>query len=124
MVHVDSAQDQVRIVFVTCAPPDAQGLADGLVASGLVACVNVLPQIVSTYRWQGKVEREAESLLLVKTTAACIGETVDKIRELHRYEVPEVIAVPVTDGLPDYIAWVADNSRPAPPATGGDIEET
>lgn len=84
----------------------ARGLAGQLVASGLAACVNVLAPCRSVYRWEGAVEEATEVPLLIKTTRARYAAVEHAIREAHPFEVPEIIALPVTQGLPAYLAWV------------------
>lgn len=97
-------------MLCTCPPEAADGLAAALVEEQLAACVNVLPGIQSVYRWQGALERSAETLLLAKTTAGRYPALETRLRELHPYELPEIIALPVEHGLPDYLAWVAGQS--------------
>jgi periplasmic divalent cation tolerance protein len=95
------------IVYCTC--PDrtvADTLASALVAGGLAACVNILPGVVSVYRWQGKMERDSEILLLIKSDAAHFAALKDTISDLHPYEVPEIIAVPVEAGHQPYLEWI------------------
>jgi periplasmic divalent cation tolerance protein len=102
-----SMSNEVHIAFCTC--PDAavaQSLATALVEAGLAACVNILPGILSVYRWEGNIQREAEVLLMIKTTADRLDELTASIRDLHPYEVPEVIAHPITAGHDSYIEWV------------------
>jgi periplasmic divalent cation tolerance protein len=89
----------------------AQALARALVERRLAACVNLLPAVQSIYRWQGAVEEAAEVTLLIKTTAARYAELEQAIRALHPYELPEVIAVPVSAGLPAYLGWIAQETR-------------
>ncbi|KPK59948.1 MAG: hypothetical protein AMJ59_08770 [Gammaproteobacteria bacterium SG8_31] len=100
---------KVIVAFSTCRDP-AQGraLADQLVSSGLAACVNLVPGIVSVYRWQGEVQSDNECLMIIKTTAESTPALQDWILKQHPYELPEFVAVPVCDGLPDYLQWVAD----------------
>ena len=89
--------------------PDAASarlLAGALVEARLAACVNILSSCRSVYRWQGQIEDSAEVPLLIKTTAACYAALEVAIRAQHPYELPEIIAVPITHGLPDYLAWV------------------
>ncbi len=86
----------------------ARELATALVTDGLAACVQVMGPIHSVYRWRGRVEGAAEWLLLMKTTEARFPELRDAIVERHPYEVPEIVAVPITSGLPAYLAWIAD----------------
>ncbi len=84
---------------------------------GLAACVNVLPAVHSVYRWQGQVERADEVMLLAKTTAAHWPALQARIVALHPYELPEVIAVEISAGLPGYLAWIAaETGGNAPPA--------
>lgn len=100
----------VRVVLVTC--PDAgsaRDIAAALVNESRVACVNILPGIESVYRWQGAVERASEVLLVLKTTAGALADLQARVAELHPYEVPECIALPVVAGLPAYLDWVQDN---------------
>jgi len=96
-----------QIVLTTC--PDAasaERLARILVEEGLAACVNILPPMRSIYRWKGKIEDASELLLVIKSAAARFPDIRDRLRALHPYELPEIIAVPIVDGLPAYLAWL------------------
>ena len=96
-----------QIVFTTC--PDqaiAQKIAQTLVAEGLAACVNVLPAMHSIYTWKGKIESSTEHLLLIKSQTQRYPALQDRLRALHPYELPEIVAVPITHGLPEYLAWL------------------
>lgn len=100
-------KNEFRLILSTAPDADtAKNIATALVAKRLVACVNLLPHIESIYQWQGKIESAAEVLLLVKTTAANVEATLEELRRLHPYEVPEGIVVPITAGLPAYLAWL------------------
>ncbi len=102
----------VLIVYCTC--PDttiADALAQALVSERLAACVNVLPGVRSTYRWQGQVESGAEVLLLIKTTSDRLDALSARVATLHPYELPEVIAVEALGGLAPYLDWVAEQTR-------------
>ena len=85
----------------------ARRIADALVAERLAACVNLLPGVQSVYRWQGKVERAGEVLILVKTTQDGFATLRDRLIALHPYELPELIAVEIVDGSPAYLDWIA-----------------
>ena len=103
----ESPASAVYLVFTTL--PDAaaaEALAETVVRGGLAACVSVMAQCRSVYRWQGKVERSAEIPVMIKTTAARYAQLEAEIRRLHSYELPEVVAVPVAEGLPEYLDWV------------------
>ena len=89
----------------------ALALASALVERRLAACVNVLAECSSVYRWQGKIETAAEVPVLIKTSAARYAALEQAIRELHPYELPEIVAVPIGGGLPGYLQWVADETR-------------
>lgn len=93
-------------------PQSATLLAEELVARQLAACVNVLAPCTSVYRWQGKIEHATETPLLIKTLRAHYGKVEQAIRATHPYELPEIIAVAIESGLPAYLAWVADETRP------------
>jgi periplasmic divalent cation tolerance protein len=98
-----------RIVLSTTGSEDeARKIAQHLVEHELAACVNIVPQVESIYRWQGKVESAREWLLLIKTTAEKFERVRDTIRELHSYDLPECIAVAIEDGSPEYLRWLAD----------------
>jgi periplasmic divalent cation tolerance protein len=89
---------------------EASRLAEMLVGAHLAACVQILPEMESVYRWQGKIERQAEVLLLVKTTVEKFDELEREVRALHSYDTPEIIAVPVTAGSAPYLAWLSSTS--------------
>ncbi len=96
------------LCLATC--PDAETaarVARALVEERLAACVNRLPGIASTYRWHGEIHDEAEALLLIKTTRERFDALRDRLAELHPYEVPELIALDIADGLPAYLDWLA-----------------
>jgi periplasmic divalent cation tolerance protein len=104
------------VLLVLTNLPDresARALADALVAAHLAACVNVLAECTSIYRWKGAVEAASEVPVLIKTRAALYPQVEAFIRAHHPYEVPEVIAVAVGGGLASYLAWVAEETRPA-----------
>lgn len=97
------------VLLCYCGCPDAvsaQGIAEALVGERLAACVNRVPGIGSTYRWQGAVTTEREELLLIKTTARRFEALKSRLLELHPYELPELIAIPVERGHDAYLDWV------------------
>jgi periplasmic divalent cation tolerance protein len=96
------------LIVITNAPSRevALDIARALIERKLAACVNVMAECTSVYRWQGKVETTRETPLLIKTRAAIYDELEAAIRSLHPYELPEILAVPVERGLPDYLEWV------------------
>ena len=100
-------QECHQLVLCTCPDQDtAQNIANHLVDNALAACVNILPGVLSVYRWQGNRESTQEHLLLIKTRNE-VYDTLEKaICELHPYELPEVIAVPVENGLAAYLEWI------------------
>ena len=101
--------DAADVIIVYCTVPDTntgERIARQLVEYRLAACVNLLPGVTSVYRWKGRVETEAEVLLMIKARAADYKQMETAIRSQHPYELPEIIAVPVTDGLGEYLDWV------------------
>lgn len=101
-------------VVVLCTTPaeNSESIARTVVDERLCACVNVLPQVRSFFRWEGKVDVADEHLLVIKTTVDAFGLLRDRLTVLHPYDVPEVIAVDVTAGLPAYLEWLADSVQP------------
>ena len=91
---------------------DAERIGRELVERGLAACVNVVPGLVSIYRWKGEVQRAEERLLLIKTRAERFEALRDALVALHPYEVPEVLALPIAEGHAPYLAWLDENTRP------------
>lgn len=97
----------VVIIFCTCGTPDeALNIADSLIQAQLAACVNVLPPVQSIYRWQGKVETAHEVLLIIKTIQERFTAVKDRITQLHSYDTPEIVGVPVIDGSDKYLDWL------------------
>jgi periplasmic divalent cation tolerance protein len=103
------AQQSTTHLLILCTCPDmdtAHNIANQLVDRALAACVNILPGLTSVYQWQGKRETAQECLLLIKTTNAAYPALELAITELHSYELPEVIAVPIGQGLEGYLRWI------------------
>lgn len=102
--------EQFVLVMTTAGSEEqAVQIARGLVERRLAACVNVSSLGCSIYRWQGKIEEEEEKLLLVKTSARLFERVRQTIRELHSYEVPEVLAIEIQDGDKDYLRWLGES---------------
>lgn len=100
--------DDVLLVLTNLPDADSAGrVARLLIEQRLAACVNVLAPCTSVYRWQGALETASELPLLIKTTRAAYPALQATLREAHPYELPEIVAIPVQEGLPDYLAWVA-----------------
>ncbi len=99
--------NKIRVVLTTCSDADsAAGLASQLVERGLAACVNIVPGVRSIYRWQGKIEDDAECLLVIKTTVDRAADLQAAVAELHAYDVPELVVLPVESGAQAYLDWV------------------
>jgi periplasmic divalent cation tolerance protein len=99
-----------RIVFTAVgSEEEAKKIARHLVETRLAACVNIVSQITSIYRWQDNVDEAREWLLIIKTTAAAFAAVRQAIQENHSYDLPECICVPIEDGSGDYLDWVGDS---------------
>lgn len=99
---------------VLCTLPleaDARALATSLVEKHLAACVNIISQLTSIYRWQGKIEEGSEQLLVIKTTEEQFEALAKAIKALHPYQVPEIIALPIQTGWPDYLKWLSESMK-------------
>ncbi len=100
------------VVFITTPRDKGEEIAKRLVEDRLAACVNVVDGVKSIYWWKGKIESDEESLLIVKTRSEAFGKLVEKVREIHPYSVPEIIALPIVAGNKDYLEWMRDEVRP------------
>ena len=101
------------VVCLVTTPPDrAQAIAGALVENELAACVNIVASVQSVYRWKGAVERDEESLLVVKTTSDAVEALRAALAALHPYEPFELVALDVTGGAPEYLDWVAQSVAP------------
>lgn len=103
-----------RHLVTLCTCPSeavAEQLAAAAVEAGAAACVNIVPGITSVYRWQDRVEKDQEWLLVIKTTTDAYAILEETISRLHPYELPEVIAVPIAKGLPGYLTWIDNETQ-------------
>jgi periplasmic divalent cation tolerance protein len=100
------AQEFIQLVTTTETETEAQRIARSLVEKRLAACVHVVGPITSTYRWKGSVETAREWLCLAKTSRGMLDRVMKTVRELHSYEVPELVALPIIGGSPDYLEWL------------------
>lgn len=101
----------LRLVLCNCPPDQADPIARRLVEERLAACVNALPGVQSTYRWQGSVCTDAETTLLIKTWEDRLDDLTARLLELHPYDLPEILALPLHAGHPPYLAWVFQATR-------------
>ena len=110
---MSSTADEAIVVLMTAANgEEAARLADLLIGAHLAACVQILPEMESVYRWEGKIERQAEILLLAKTTRSKFEELETQVRALHSYETPEIIALPIVAGSRPYLEWLQSSVNP------------
>ena len=101
------------VMLCSCPPGEALGLARALVSEKLVACVNIIPGVTSVYRWEGALQEDAESTLLIKTSGPRVHAASVRLRELHSYHTPEIVVLPVDleRSDPRYLAWVEAMTR-------------
>ena len=101
----------VAIVYSTIENVDAaKKIAKLLLEEKLVACVNIIPNVHSVYRWKGKIDEDNECILLAKTTDDHVKKTIGKIRELHTYELPDIIVLPIIGGSKEYLDYLVDET--------------
>jgi periplasmic divalent cation tolerance protein len=101
------------VVYVTVGSvEEGERLARALVQERLAACVNRIPAVRSTYRWQGQVEQNDEELLIIKSGKDLFASIQQRVQELHSYSVPEIIALPIVDGSQDYLKWLDEQVLP------------
>jgi periplasmic divalent cation tolerance protein len=99
-----------RIALTTAgSAEEARRIAQALVARRLAACVNIVPQVESIFRWQDKVENASEFLLLIKTEAGVFDDLCEAVKELHSYELPECIMLEIRGGSSEYLDWIEEN---------------
>jgi periplasmic divalent cation tolerance protein len=96
-----------RITYITAPAEVAERIANTLVEENLATCVNIVDKVTSIYRWEGQVERATEALLLVKGTAEQTEPMISRVREIHPYEVPEILSIDIVAGNKDYLDWLA-----------------
>jgi periplasmic divalent cation tolerance protein len=104
------------VVVVLATAPNigaASGLARTLIDERLAACVGILPGITSVFRWEGQTKTATENQLVIKTTAGRVDALISRLKALHPYDVPEILALPVAAGLPAYLQWVVAETTPA-----------
>ncbi len=101
--------DFIVVLITTGSQEEALRIARTLVEEKLAACVNVVPRVSSFYWWEGKVQEDEESLMVVKTKAPLFPALEKRVRELHSYTVPEIIALPIKEGFRGYLDWLADS---------------
>ncbi len=103
--------DEIIILITAATPDEAAKIARALVDEHLAACVNILPNVHSVFFWEGRTQEVAETLMLCKSRMPIMEHVIARVRELHSYTVPEIIALPVTAGLPAYLRWVTDSTK-------------
>ncbi len=102
---------QALVVYCSC--PDqaiAERIAEAVVNERLAACVNLISGLTSIYRWEGQLQRDTELLLIIKTRSAVYPQLEARLRQLHPYQLPEIIALPIHTGSADYLSWIAANT--------------
>jgi periplasmic divalent cation tolerance protein len=104
--------EAIAVLITAANAAEATRLADMLVGSHLAACVQVLPGIESVYRWKGSIERAEEVLVIAKTARSRFAQLEREVRILHSYEIPEIVALPIVEGSPAYLEWLAKSLEP------------
>lgn len=108
----DDKPDDLRILFVTIPPAEAERVVGTLVEERLVACGNIMPGVRSCFRWEGKVCHEEEAVLLMETTVQRLPAATQRLRALHSYSVPKIVAIAPDSVNADYVAWAVEQTKP------------
>jgi periplasmic divalent cation tolerance protein len=103
-------KSSLRVVLVTAPRKEAEALARALLKERLIACANLLPGVVSLYWWEGKIERGAETLIVMKTPRGNVKKLFTRLKELHSYSVPEFLALAPLESNPDYERWAGQEA--------------
>ena len=98
------------VIFITCAnKQEAEKIAAGLISAKLAACVNIVPGIKSLFWWENKIDQAQELLLIIKSKKTKLSGIIKKVKSLHSYSTPEIIALPIVAGNKDYLKWITDS---------------
>jgi len=104
-------EDSAIVILITCGDKqEAQNISSVLVSNNLIACGNILSDVTSIFRWENRIENEEEVLLIAKSRQARFDAIIQKVKELHSYQTPEIIALPVVAGSEDYLKWLVDET--------------
>ncbi|MCC6148352.1 MAG: divalent-cation tolerance protein CutA [Anaerolineaceae bacterium] len=107
--------DEVLVIWITAPSQEVcTQIAKHLLEERLIACANILPTIRSMYRWEGEIQNEQEALMVCKARVRSFKKLCSFVKKHHPYELPEIIALPVKDGLPEYLRWVLEETTPEP----------
>jgi periplasmic divalent cation tolerance protein len=98
----------MRVIFSTCSPAEAEGLVERLLEERLIGCANLVPGVRSHYLWEGEVCRDEEVVLLMETTNECVAAAMQRLRELHSYEVPKIVVLDPAHVDASYLAWLSE----------------
>jgi periplasmic divalent cation tolerance protein len=102
----------ISVVFSTVNSKEkAESIAEALVQEHTAACVNITSELASIYRWQNKINKDKEFLMIIKTGSDKVEELIERLLELHPYELPEIVVLPVANGLPGYLQWIVRETR-------------
>jgi periplasmic divalent cation tolerance protein len=103
-----------KIVLVSCPDTNSKSIATSVINAQLAACVNIIPKVESIYFWEGKLCEDNECLLIIKTTSSCLIKLTELIKELHPYEIPEIISLPIENGYNPYLNWIHSSCKTLP----------
>ncbi len=98
--------EQITVLITAGSMEEGRKIANALVEEGLAACVNIVPQVSSIYRWKGEIREDQEVLLIAKSRKEIFERLASRVKELHSYDVPETIALPIAAGDEDYLSWI------------------
>lgn len=103
----------IQLIYITAKDlEEAKGIGKQLVKSKLAACVNIIDQMHAIYVWEGALQEDQETVIIAKTTSSLVPALVDRVKEIHSYECPCVVSMPITGGNPDFLKWVGNEVRP------------
>ena len=104
--------EEIKLVYITTSDiKEATTIANALVKERLAACANIIDNMHSIYHWDGELQKDKETILIVKTTAGRIADLTDRVKVMHSYECPCIVSIPVEDGNPDFLKWIADEVK-------------
>ena len=103
--------DEVIVLITAASDSEAEKIARALVGERLAACANIVPGVRSLFFWEGKTQDERETLMICKSTLSLMSKIIQRVRTLHSYSVPEIVALPIIAGSPEYLAWVRETTK-------------